>query len=115
MIEWIGKGVSSKIIGIFGLILSSLGAVISVLSFIAGDGRQTSSISGIDYHIALISDTGFKAGFFLLILGFVMQITEKAQAEVRKNISIVFVMTICLLSILVYFLGVNILSKLLFR
>jgi len=61
----------------FGLVMNVVGATILAISLTAGDGRQTSPTTGIDYHVALISDWGFKLGLYLFLFGFACQILEK--------------------------------------
>jgi len=101
-------------IGIVGLICTSLGAIISVLSFTAGDGRQTSPISGIDYHVALISNIGFKIGFYFMILGFVFQIIERIYEGKQENIKLNLLVTTFLLSVAIYLVGINFIARFLF-
>lgn len=102
----------SKTIGILGLAFCSLGAVLSAISFTAGDGRVTSEFSGFDYHIPLMSDYGFKIGLFLLILGFLFQIVEKIN-EPEKFVPSNRIITIVLISIIFLILTLNF-SKFLF-
>src|SRR3989338_5827322 len=108
------NGVDPRIVGVSGLVLGSLGSIISVLSLTAGDGRQTSNFSGVDYHVALISDVGFKTGFYFLILGFVLQIIEKTHKSKNRNIESSSLLTIFLLSLVLYLFGINIISRFLF-
>lgn len=116
-INWSTKEVgnlSPQTVGIFGLSCSSLGAIVLALSFTAGDGRQTSIISGIDYHIALISDIGFKIGFYLIILGFVFQIIEKIYEDKMQSISFDLLIITFLLSVPVYIFCIAIIANFLF-
>ncbi|GEM_PF-5017471 len=69
--------VKTKTVGILALTAGAIGAYISVLSFTASDGRVVSPSTGFEYHIAVISNYGFKIGLFFLILGFLLQILEK--------------------------------------
>ena len=108
------NGASPRLVGVWGLVLSSIGSIISVLSLTAGNGRQTSTFSGIDYHVALISDMGFKTGFFFLIFGFVLQITEKTYGIKNEKIESNILFTIFLVSLALYLFGVNIASRFLF-
>ena len=74
------SSMKTKYISILGLVINSIGALISVLSLTTSDGNVTSQ-SGIEYHIAVISDIGFRVGLYLLILGFLFQILEKLSKE----------------------------------
>lgn len=103
-----------RIIGVLGLLTGSFGAIISALSLTAGDGNQTSIVSGIDYHIALISDIGFKIGFFFLILGFVLQVIEKIHEIKRKSVKIRLLVLIFIPVVFLYSFGVNMISRILF-
>jgi hypothetical protein len=69
-------------IGITGLALSALGALISSVSLVQYQGSFVTSLqSGIQYHPAFISSVGFNIGLFLLILGFVLQIRERTMQK----------------------------------
>ncbi len=70
--------IKRKNLSIIGLIISSLGAFISSLSFTEYLGSSiTSNQTGIKYHPAFISSYGFKIGLFIMIWGFAFQIAEK--------------------------------------
>ncbi|MEW6617637.1 MAG: hypothetical protein AB1333_04455 [Patescibacteria group bacterium] len=105
-------GIEARKIGILGLVLNSFGAIISAMSFIGGDGRITSEISGIDYRIAHISELGFQIGLFFMIFGFVLQIIEKIN---RKNeVSIGVIIFSFITTALIYITGITIIPRILF-
>lgn len=96
---------SSNKICIWGLSISFIGAIITAVSFAPGDGRQTSRILGIDYHLAIMNDYSFKIGLYLLILGFSFQVFGKSSF---KKISIIIIFSFVLYWLFIY------LSKFLF-
>lgn len=102
-----------KVVGVFGLSLNAFGSIILAISLTAGDGRQTSVVSGIDYHLALISDIGFKIGFYFLLFGFILQITEKIHIKEQK-IKLELLLTTILLSLIGYIYCINIITRILF-
>lgn len=102
-----------KNIGILGLFINSFGAIISTLSLTASDGRVSGSIIGFEYHIAVISDYGFKTGLYLLILGFLFQILEKLNG-IENYIKLGRIVLITFGSLILYIFFVKFVQSLFF-
>lgn len=105
--------IKNKYISIIGLISNSIGTFISVLSITAGNGMVISPATGFEYHIALISDYGFKIGLYLLIFGFLLQTSEKIYFE-NKDIKIYQITSIFICTVFFYFLLIKLLNQFLF-
>lgn len=101
-------------IGIWGLVINSLGVLISAVSFREDPNVYTPSLrSGIQYHPALVSSIGFKLGLFLIILGFVFQIYGKVMKEGEKEPTPTMILTYSFVAFIVYVL-INFFSAFLF-
>ena len=70
-----------RVVGILGLMISSVGALFSAISITEYAGTSISTSSGMQDHPAFISHYGFLLGLYLMILGFSFQILEKIHAE----------------------------------
>lgn len=75
------ENIPANIIGLCGLVLSGLGAVVSAVSFKGSGGYQESLFTGLQYQIPVVSDYGFKFGLTLIILGFLLQILERTEKD----------------------------------
>lgn len=108
------KKVSKHKIGVLGLWVSSVGALISSAAVIEDPNIVTISVtSGIGYHPVLVSSFGLKIGLLMVILGFVFQIYEKSMKDGEEWETSTVIFTYTFVTFLIYFLFLFV-SKLLF-
>lgn len=79
----------SRKIGLIGLCLNSLGALLIAFSLQGGDGYWVGEFTGIQYHTAYISERVFIVGVLIFVAGFILQIFEKYWGDEFRDIRIV--------------------------
>ena len=104
---------TKKQIGTLGLVINSIGVLVSAVSIRESDGYTESLRSGIQYHLASISSIGLKLGLFLIILGFVFQIYERGIKDGAKELTSTAVITYSFVTLLIYLL-INFIAVFLF-
>lgn len=102
-----------KQIGTWGLVINSLGVLISAVSIRESDGYTESLRSGVHYHLASISLIGLKLGLFLIILGFVFQIYERGMKDGKKESTPTMIITYSFVTFIIYLL-INFIALFLF-
>ncbi len=100
-------------VGILGLVLNALGALILALSITESNSGYVTRGAGIPYGSAIVNEFIFKLGLLLLILGFSFQFLEKRYGD-KDRIEGDYLMWAFVITTMIYLLAVVVLVPLFF-